>query len=97
MPRPAPAQYLYGSATVVLSTLAMLLLSGASSGPGVVLVTFAGLALGLLVAVALGGTRYAEPDEGAEPAPGEPRAGRSATARSGPGRERELSGQSPRG
>ena len=57
MPRPTPAQFAYGSATVVLSTLAMLLLSGASSGPGVVLVTLAGLALGVLVAMALGGSR----------------------------------------
>lgn len=53
MPRPTPAQLAYGSATVVLSTLAMLLLSGASSGFGVVVIVVAGLALGVLVAVTL--------------------------------------------
>jgi hypothetical protein len=58
MPRPTPTQFLYGSATVVLSTMAMLLLSGASSGPGVAVVVSAGLALGVLVAVVLAGNRY---------------------------------------
>ncbi|MBB5935213.1 hypothetical protein [Streptomyces zagrosensis] len=51
MPRPTPAQFAYGSATVVLSTLAMLLLSEARSGMGVAVISVAGLALGLLVAV----------------------------------------------
>ncbi|RNG17631.1 hypothetical protein [Streptomyces botrytidirepellens] len=51
MPRPTSAQLAYGSATVVLSTLAMLLLSETRSGLGVGLVTVAGLALGLLVAL----------------------------------------------
>lgn len=50
MPRPTPAQFVHGSVTVVLSTLAMLLLSGARSGPGVVVIAVAGLALGVLVA-----------------------------------------------
>jgi len=35
MPRPTSAQLAYGSATVVLSTLAMLLLSETRSGLGV--------------------------------------------------------------
>jgi hypothetical protein len=51
MPRPTAAQLAYGSATVVFSTVAMLLLSQAHSGIGVVVIAFAGLALGLLVAV----------------------------------------------
>ncbi|AGP57487.1 hypothetical protein [Streptomyces rapamycinicus] len=51
MPRPTPAQLAYGSATVVLSTFAMLLLSQTRSGLGVAVVTVVGLVLGLLVAV----------------------------------------------
>ncbi|KOT94276.1 MULTISPECIES: hypothetical protein [Streptomyces] len=61
MPRPTAAQFAYGSCTVIFSTLAMLLLSQTSSGPGVALVAVAALALGLLVAmtVPLLGTRTA--------------------------------------
>ncbi|WUD75106.1 hypothetical protein OG937_27130 [Streptomyces sp. NBC_00510] len=51
MPRPTPAQLTYGSATVVLSTLAMLLLSEARSGVAVAVIAAAGLTLGVLVAV----------------------------------------------
>lgn len=51
MPRPTPAQLAYGSATVVLSTTAMLLLSEARSGPAVALVAVVALALGTLVAL----------------------------------------------
>lgn len=51
MPRPTAAQFAYGSCTVIFSTLAMLLLSQTSSGPGVALVAVAALALGLLVAM----------------------------------------------
>ncbi|MEU6226615.1 hypothetical protein [Streptomyces sp. NPDC047042] len=50
-PRPTVAQLAYGSCTVILSTLAMLLLSQTSSGPGVALIALVGLALGLLVAM----------------------------------------------
>ncbi|MFJ6069671.1 hypothetical protein ACIQFU_02310 [Streptomyces sp. NPDC093065] len=59
MPRPTAAQFAYGSCTVIFSTLAMLLLSRTSSGPGVALIAVAALALGLLVAmtVPLPGTR----------------------------------------
>ncbi|WP_428954401.1 hypothetical protein [Streptomyces sp. cg35] len=53
MPRPTVAQLLYGSATVVFSTLAMLLLSQTSSGPGVVVIAVSALALGLLVALSV--------------------------------------------
>nr|WP_229698459.1 hypothetical protein [Wenjunlia tyrosinilytica] len=51
MPRPTPAQLAYGTATVVFSTLAMLLLSEARSGVGVVVIAVVGLALGTLVAI----------------------------------------------
>ncbi|WP_179167257.1 hypothetical protein [Streptomyces sp. 13-12-16] len=51
MPRPTVAQLAYGSCTVIFSTFAMLLLSGASSGVGVAIVAVSALALGLLVAM----------------------------------------------
>ncbi|WP_327290953.1 hypothetical protein [Streptomyces sp. NBC_01198] len=51
MPRPTTAQLAYGSLTVVLSTLATLLLSDVRSGAAVVAVAAGGLLLGLLVAV----------------------------------------------
>lgn len=51
MPRPNPAQLAYGSATVICSTLAMLLLSQTHSGPGIVVIALAAMALGLLVAL----------------------------------------------
>ena len=94
MPRPTPAQFAYGSATVVLSTLAMLLLSGVSSGPGLVVVTLAGLALGVLVALALAGGRYPETERtDADGGYDDGRRPTTAGARSGPngGAERLLS------
>ncbi|MFG2096612.1 hypothetical protein [Streptomyces sp. NPDC048612] len=51
MPRPTAAQLVYGSATVFLSTLAMLLLSQTETGIGVAVIALAGLGLGLLVAM----------------------------------------------
>jgi hypothetical protein len=51
MPRPTPAQLAYGTATVVLSTLAILLLSDTRSGTGVAITAAVALALGTLVAV----------------------------------------------
>ncbi|MGW4228687.1 hypothetical protein ACWEF9_05265 [Streptomyces sp. NPDC004980] len=51
MPRPTAAQFSYGSVTVIVSTLAMLLLSRTESGLGVAVVCAAALALGLLVAL----------------------------------------------
>ncbi|MEV0244139.1 hypothetical protein AB0I06_30085 [Streptomyces sp. NPDC050674] len=71
MPRPTAAQLAYGSCTVILSTLAMLLLSQTSSGAGIALIALAGLALGLLVAltVPLPGKR---PSAVEQPAPREP-------------------------
>ncbi|GAA4821641.1 hypothetical protein [Streptomyces ziwulingensis] len=53
MPRPTVAQLAYGSCTVVLSTLAMLLLSRTSSSAGIAVVAVAALALGVLVAMTL--------------------------------------------
>ncbi|MGP3987488.1 hypothetical protein [Streptomyces sp. 3N207] len=57
MPRPNPAQLAYGSATVVCSTLAMLLLSETRSGGWIAVIAFAALALGLLVALTAPSTR----------------------------------------
>ncbi|MFI9046735.1 hypothetical protein [Streptomyces sp. NPDC053427] len=51
MPRPTATQLAYGSATVFLSTLAMLLLSQTETGIGVAVIALAGLGLGLLVAM----------------------------------------------
>ncbi|UUN27137.1 hypothetical protein [Streptomyces sp. FIT100] len=51
MPRLTAAQLAYGSATVVLSTVAMLLLSRTTTGVGIAVIGVAALALGLLVAV----------------------------------------------
>ncbi|MBO8184811.1 hypothetical protein [Streptomyces spirodelae] len=51
MPRPNPAQLAYGSATVMCSTLAMLLLSETRSGVWIAVIAFVALALGLLVAL----------------------------------------------
>ncbi|MFH8409435.1 hypothetical protein ACH4FX_32330 [Streptomyces sp. NPDC018019] len=51
MPRPTAAQLAYGSATVVFSALAMLLLSQTSNGAGIAVIAVAALALGLLVAI----------------------------------------------
>lgn len=51
MPRPTAAQLAYGCATVVLVTLALLLVSGASSSAAVGVVCLTALAVGVLVAV----------------------------------------------
>ncbi|MFD7627819.1 hypothetical protein ACFV7Q_17590 [Streptomyces sp. NPDC059851] len=57
MPRPTAAQFLYGSAAVVASTIAMLLLSQTRSGAGVAVIATAALVLGLLVALAAAAPR----------------------------------------
>jgi hypothetical protein len=51
MPRPTAAQLAYGSATVVFSTVALLLLTRATAGVAVAAIGIASLALGLLVAL----------------------------------------------
>ncbi|MFI9585145.1 hypothetical protein ACIHCQ_25590 [Streptomyces sp. NPDC052236] len=53
MPRPTAAQLAFGSATVVFSTLALLLLTGTTNGVAVAAIAVSGMALGLVVAVAL--------------------------------------------
>ncbi|TQK44859.1 hypothetical protein FBY35_6389 [Streptomyces sp. SLBN-118] len=53
MPRPTAAQLAYGSATVVFSTLALLLLTRPTAVLGVAAVGVGSMALGLLVACAL--------------------------------------------
>ncbi|MFD0368789.1 hypothetical protein [Streptomyces sp. NPDC059071] len=53
MQRPNAAQYAYGSATVVLSTVALLLLSGTTTALGITAISAAGLMLGVLVAVTM--------------------------------------------
>lgn len=57
MARPTTAQYATGSATVLLATFALLLLTGTTAGPGIALVACAALALGLLAAGAVPGAR----------------------------------------
>ncbi|WP_019357013.1 hypothetical protein [Streptomyces sp. AA1529] len=53
MPRPHPAQLVYGSATVSCATLAMLLLFETRSGAWIAVIALVSLALGLLVALAV--------------------------------------------
>ncbi|MFI6375825.1 hypothetical protein [Streptomyces sp. NPDC050546] len=69
MPRPTAAQLAYGSCTVIFSTLAMLLLSQTSSGPGIAIIALAALALGLLVAMTVPGKRRTAVEQ---PAPVKP-------------------------
>lgn len=57
MPRPTAAQLAYGSTTVVLATLAMLLLSGVTSVVGIAAIALVALCLGLLVSVKVAGPR----------------------------------------
>jgi len=59
MPRPTAAQLAYGSCTVILSTLAMLLLSQTKSGLGVVVIALSALVLGVLVAMTVPAPRSA--------------------------------------
>ncbi|MFJ9981997.1 hypothetical protein [Streptomyces cyaneofuscatus] len=67
MPRPTAAQLVYGSATVICTTLALLLLSGTESGIGVGIAAVTALALGLLVAVRLPQPRQPAPARTAHP------------------------------
>ncbi|MFJ3904121.1 hypothetical protein [Streptomyces sp. NPDC090025] len=53
MQRPKPAQLAYGSATVVLSAVALLLLSGTTTILGITAICVACLMLGVLVAVTM--------------------------------------------
>jgi hypothetical protein len=67
MPRPTATQFAYGILTVVLSTLAMLLLSQTTSGVGVAVIAVVALGLGLLVA--LTAPAAGRSDDPAGPAP----------------------------
>ncbi|MFJ3765416.1 hypothetical protein ACIPQJ_20925 [Streptomyces sp. NPDC090082] len=55
MQRPNAAQLTYGSATVVLATVALLLLSGTTTTLGIAVICAAGLLLGTFVAVTMPG------------------------------------------
>ncbi|MFI1248523.1 hypothetical protein ACH4TY_17760 [Streptomyces anulatus] len=68
MPRPTAAQFAYGSATVVVTTLALLLLFRTESGVGVAAVGTTALALGLLVAVRLPLARHRGAEGAGQPA-----------------------------
>ncbi|MFH8931778.1 hypothetical protein ACH4D4_32505 [Streptomyces pristinaespiralis] len=67
MPRPTAAQLAYGSATVVLSTVALLLLTRATDGVAVAAIGIASLALGLLVALTPSLRHRAAPRRAAAP------------------------------
>ncbi|GAB2938801.1 hypothetical protein [Streptomyces mayteni] len=74
MPHPTPAQLICGSATVITTTFALLLLAPALSGPGLALVAGVALLLGVLVALALRARRAgrapaARPQQPAQPGP----------------------------
>ncbi|MFF2011099.1 hypothetical protein ACFVWY_18775 [Streptomyces sp. NPDC058195] len=69
MPRPTVAQLAYGSLTVVLTTLAMLLLSRTDSAAGIAVAGTAALLLGLLVAMTVPRPAHATPVRRATPRP----------------------------
>ncbi|MFD7294689.1 hypothetical protein ACFV9W_15505 [Streptomyces sp. NPDC059897] len=97
MPRPTVAQLAYGSATVVCSTIAMVLLSQTSSGPGVPVIAVSALILGLFVAMSVP-ARKREPAAGTATAQERVPAQRLSTtlpspsAPSAPSRAREPAG-----
>ncbi|WP_431782378.1 hypothetical protein [Streptomyces chumphonensis] len=53
MPRPSPAQIAYGLVTVMLTAVALLLLTRTESGTGAVLIASGSLVLGLIVSLTL--------------------------------------------
>jgi hypothetical protein len=91
MPRPTNAQVTYGSTTVVLFTLAVLVLADVRSAGAVIAVAALGLVLGLFVAAALspGGRRSAT--VAAPAAPAVPRARVSGPVQSSEARVSEHS------
>ncbi|HCA88046.1 MAG TPA: hypothetical protein DEQ61_22820, partial [Streptomyces sp.] len=72
MPRPTAAQFAYGTATVIFSTLAMLLLSQTRSVVGIASIAVAGLALGLFVAATVPAPRPVTRPAGARRTTGTP-------------------------
>ncbi|MBM9621339.1 hypothetical protein ACFQ60_20635 [Streptomyces zhihengii] len=99
MPRPTAAQYAYGSATVVFSAVALLLLTGATGPAAVAVVGTLALGLGLAVAVAAPARRAAarrRPAPGSSaPAPAA-RAGEIAPRMPAPRAEARVGGHSLR-
>ncbi|MFC9791806.1 hypothetical protein ACFVJI_04090 [Streptomyces sp. NPDC127584] len=85
MQRPNAAQLTYGSATVVLATVALLLLSGTTSTLGISVVCLAGLLLGLLVAVTMPPRTSRVKTTARTPAPAAHEEARVPTARVGAG------------
>ncbi|MER5306184.1 hypothetical protein ABT034_00030 [Streptomyces sp. NPDC002773] len=73
MQRPNAAQLAYGSATVVLATVALLLLTRTTTTLGITAVSLAGLLLGLFVAVTMPGRTASVKVAGGVPASGRPR------------------------
>ncbi|MGW2509514.1 hypothetical protein ACWC0A_08810 [Streptomyces scopuliridis] len=89
MPRPTAAQLAYGTATVVCSTLAMLLLSGTTAGLGIAVIGIAALGLGLLVALTVPANgRTATARTAPAPRPATPPA--TSAQRSGPRAEARI-------
>ncbi|GAA4678001.1 hypothetical protein GCM10023347_35450 [Streptomyces chumphonensis] len=82
MPRPSPAQIAYGLATVMLTAVALLLLTRTESGTGAVLVASGSLVLGLVVSLTVP-TRARAAQTGSAPtgAAVHPTAARPATER----------------
>lgn len=68
MPRPTAVQFASGSATVVCSTLALLLLTGARSDLWIAAIACLALALGILVAARVPGRQPRPAPERARPA-----------------------------
>lgn len=83
MQRPNAAQLAYGSATVVLATVALLLLSRTTTTLGIAVICAAGLLLGVLVAVTMP-VRARSVKTSATPVPAAPAA---PSALSAPGNE----------
>ncbi|MCX4676913.1 hypothetical protein OG413_16650 [Streptomyces sp. NBC_01433] len=85
MPRPTAAQLVYGSVTVVFTTLATLLLSRTDTGVGVAVICAAALALGLLVAVTVPAPQRGKTVRGARTAEARATAARTRQALDGIG------------
>ncbi|MFJ3585310.1 hypothetical protein ACIPPS_24215 [Streptomyces sp. NPDC090127] len=92
MPRPNAAPLAYGSATVVVSTVALLLLSRTTNTLGVVVICAVGLLLGVLVARTVPARRKAP----AAPVPARPRTDeiRVPTVRVGAGADTRIGSNS---
>lgn len=90
MPRPTPPQLAYGSLTVIVSTLATLLLADVRSGAAVVAVAAAGLLLGLVAAVTVTMPVAARRRASLGPAPLPPSAAPAARSRVGGGADSRV-------